>query len=165
MSAALLAEANWHVSTTWVDLGQPAKARERAASSAIARHFELTWSPVAVSPLPVPSRGEIPGRNDLLVTLALASCPSTPVAIGIHAGSPYADNSSQWIASWNSLLDAEYSGAVGLITPLIDMHKSEVIELAKRLDVPIELTYSCEAADEPCGACASCLDRRGLDID
>ena len=163
VTAALLREAHWNVLATWVDLGQPARAREREASSAIAKHFGLAWSSITVSPFVAQPHGEIPGRNDLLVALALATAPKTPVAIGIHAGSPYPDNSPQWFGAWIDLLDVEYGGASGVMAPLLDMQKSEIIGLAERLDVPIGLTYSCEAADEPCGTCASCLDRRGLD--
>jgi len=163
VTAALLREAHWRVLATWVDLGQPARARERTASSAIAKHFGLQWSPITVSPFAAPPHGEIPGRNDLLVTLALASAPKTPVAIGVHAGSPYPDNSPQWFEAWTDLLDVEYGGKCGVMAPLLGMQKSEVIGLAQRLNVPLGLTYSCEAADDPCGTCASCLDRWGLD--
>ncbi len=47
-----------------------------------------------------------------------------------------------------------------IILPLIDKDKAEVIRLGNSLGVPFELTWSCYYdAAEPCGACASCLER------
>jgi 7-cyano-7-deazaguanine synthase len=44
------------------------------------------------------------------------------------------------------------------------MNKSDVIQLALDLNVPLELTWSCyEEEDEygnPCGKCKACLERK-----
>jgi len=41
------------------------------------------------------------------------------------------------------------------------MNKTQVVAAGKRFGVPYEITWSCyEGGDEPCGKCATCLDRR-----
>lgn len=49
---------------------------------------------------------------------------------------------------------------VKIKTPLIDKSKKEIVELAKRLKAPLELTWSCyKGGKRPCGVCDSCLLR------
>jgi 7-cyano-7-deazaguanine synthase in queuosine biosynthesis len=44
--------------------------------------------------------------------------------------------------------------------PLLDIAYPQIIKLAKRLDVPLEYTWSCTAAGpEPCGRCPQCRFR------
>lgn len=51
-------------------------------------------------------------------------------------------------------------GEVALEMPFIDMDKSEIIGLGLRLDVPLELTWSCYyGGDRPCDACEQCSSR------
>jgi 7-cyano-7-deazaguanine synthase len=49
-----------------------------------------------------------------------------------------------------------------LLAPFVQWSKADVYSLALRLDVPLGLTHSCEASDEPCGSCRSCVDREAL---
>jgi 7-cyano-7-deazaguanine synthase len=50
---------------------------------------------------------------------------------------------------------------IELLLPLLTLNKSEVIKLARDLNVPIELTWSCYSDGEnPCGRCSSCIKRR-----
>lgn len=160
---ALLCRTSLKVEAVWVDYGQPAATAERSASRTIAAHYALQWSDVSVRGLAPPRAGEIPGRNDLLVTIARSAAPESSVAIGIHAGVPYFDCSPTWVAAWQAKLDAEHFGAVQLLAPLLHMSKVEVFRLARRLRVPLEAAFSCEASNEPCGSCPSCKDRVGLD--
>ncbi len=56
------------------------------------------------------------------------------------------------------------SGATGnlfkIIAPLENKTKAQIIKTAKRLNVPLELTWSCyNGGRKPCGRCASCLIR------
>jgi 7-cyano-7-deazaguanine synthase len=47
-----------------------------------------------------------------------------------------------------------------VLTPLRNHNRRQTIQLGKKLGVPFELSWSCEAAGEkPCGACAKCLAR------
>lgn len=50
---------------------------------------------------------------------------------------------------------------IKIVNPLIDYSKAEVLKLALRLKVPLELTWSCyEDARAPCGRCRGCRTRR-----
>jgi len=59
-------------------------------------------------------------------------------------------------------LDFHTSGELVVAVPFVAMTKSEVYQVASRLEVPIQLTYSCEAGISPCGVCLSCMDREAL---
>jgi 7-cyano-7-deazaguanine synthase len=157
--AALLVEETWSVEAVFVDYGQLAVRDERAASGQIARHYSLAWAEVTVNGLVVPRFSEVRGRNDLLLAAAAAVSAADAVSIGTHAGTSYADCSPDHAAAWQGLLDAEYGGSRRLLAPLQSMTKLQVLAMARELEVPLSLTYSCEDADGPCGRCTSCTDR------
>lgn len=160
--ASLLTESGRTVSALFVDYGQPASRAERAASTAVAAHLGLVWREVGVVGLVVPASGEIAGRNDLLLATAAAAAPGCDVALGVHAGTGYADCSPAHRDAWQALLDRQHGGTVRLLAPLIDLGKPEVLALALDSGVPYGLTHSCEAGDVACGRCRSCRDREVL---
>jgi 7-cyano-7-deazaguanine synthase len=160
--AALLAP-NEEVKALFVDYGQPAASAERSSSTAIARHFGLAYREAAVNGITVPTGGEIPGRNDLLIALAAAVEPNVNIAVGVHGGSDYADCSPEFIENWQVSLDLQHGGTVRVTAPLINLTKADVIALGRDLAVPLALTYSCERSSSPCHSCRSCVDRADVD--
>jgi len=49
---------------------------------------------------------------------------------------------------------------INVLTPIIDMSKSDIVRLGVKLGVPFELTWSCyRNNDTACGKCDSCLRR------
>jgi 7-cyano-7-deazaguanine synthase len=66
---------------------------------------------------------------------------------------------------FGSKLWTQYEVPIGVETPIIELSKSEIVELAVRLKVPLEHTWSCyEGGDVPCGVCDSCILRaRGFE--
>ena len=59
-----------------------------------------------------------------------------------------------------SKIGAQYDIPFQIETPLIDMSKADIVRLARDLDAPLHLTWSCYAAGpRPCGVCDSCLLR------
>lgn len=160
--ACMLGRDGWCVQAIWVDYGQAAASAERSASQDLASHYRLDWRQIKMDGMNVPLGGEVPGRNDMLVATARACMPGTSVAIGVHAGTSYADCAAQWVDGWRTLLDWQHGGAVSLLAPLVSLRKPEVLALAKEYDVPIILTHSCDAGPVPCGQCLSCLDRQML---
>lgn len=163
-SAVVLALlANRSPTAVWVDYGQPSAAAEREASEALARHYAAPWSTVRIGGLEPPAAGVFSARNDLLVAAARTAAGGSSVAVGVHAGTGYADCSPTWAAAWQSLLDAQDGGRTGLLAPLLELTKAEVLRLAWDLAVPLAMTHSCEASSIPCGRCSSCLDRQGVD--
>ena len=163
--ASLLRTEGWLTSAIWVDYGQPAVKAEREASRSLAEHFGLEWQEAVVRGFVVPPKGEVQGRNDMLVATARACTPGINLAIGVHAGTSYADCSPQWLAAWNRLLDIQHAGAVALLAPLANLDKPATLALARDYEVPLQLTYSCEAGITPCGTCLSCVDRQVGNVD
>lgn len=160
--AGLLADAGVPASALFVDYGQPAGVAEQAASRAVAAHLTLPWRKITVTGLAVPAAGEIAGRNDLLLATAAAAAPGCDLAVGVHAGTGYADCSPAHRDAWQALLDRQHAGTVRILAPLLDLSKGEVLALAADSGIPFALTHSCEAGDRPCGGCRSCLDREVL---
>lgn len=148
-----------------VDYGQPGALHERTAARAIGDHYSIKLHEAVVRGVAVSSAGYIPGRNVLLVSVAMASVAPTSglIALGIHAGAHYADCSPGFIGACQSLADVYYSGAVRMASPFVDWSKADIVTLAKEIHVPLDLTYSCEAGGATaCGSCLSCLDRARL---
>ena len=160
---ALLKRAGRAPTALWIDYGQPAAIAELRASEALAELYGAAWSRVDVRGLAPPAAGEFPGRNDLLVATAGAFGGGAPVAIGVHAGTGYADCSPGWLHGWQAHLAAQRPGEGTLLAPLIDASKADVLALARELAVPTDLAYSCETGSEPCARCSSCMDRAGSD--
>ena len=51
-------------------------------------------------------------------------------------------------------------GAIRVVTPLISMHKAEIVTLGLELGAPFDLTWSCyQREDRACGVCDSCVLR------
>lgn len=160
--ATLLLQGGRPTSALFVDYGQPAARAELTASRAVAGHLGVAWRQVAVAGLAVPASGETPGRNDLLLAVAAAAAPGCDLAVGVHAGTGYADCSPAHRDAWQALLDRQHGGTLRVLAPLIDLGKAEVLGLAADSAVPFSLTHSCEAGNDPCGRCLSCLDREVL---
>ncbi|MCP4649105.1 MAG: 7-cyano-7-deazaguanine synthase QueC [PVC group bacterium] len=46
---------------------------------------------------------------------------------------------------------------ISIIAPLVNKNKAQIIKMAKKLGVPLELTWSCyNGGKSPCGVCDSC---------
>jgi 7-cyano-7-deazaguanine synthase len=160
---SLAREGERNVTALFIDYGQPAASRERIASGLVATHYGISGRHVSCNGMHF-GPGEIRGRNALLVHMALLSLvqQSGRIILGIHAGTPYRDCSPEFVRVMQDSLDFHTGGRVSLVAPFIDHSKSEVYGIARRLGVPVGLTYSCEAGNEPCGGCLSCRDRQAM---
>ena len=162
---ALALTVSWQreCTTLFVDYGQAAASAEALASAAIAGHYGVERRVLAIDG-PSFGSGEVRGRNAFLVHAALLTFPagSGCIVIGIHAGTGYRDCDPDFVALMQRSLDFHTGGAIALVAPFVDASKSSVFALAREADIPIELTFSCEAGAEPCGECFSCRDRQSL---
>lgn len=151
------------VSALFVDYGQAAANGEEAAVQAVCSHFGVCLRTASSRGMTF-GGGEIRGRNAFLLHIALMnfSWTSGSVLIGLHAGTGYRDCSPEFVELIRRSFDFHTGGAVDIGAPFIDWSKSDVYRLALEIGVPVDLTYSCEVADAPCGTCASCLDREAL---
>jgi 7-cyano-7-deazaguanine synthase len=112
----------------------------------------------------------VPGRNTVFLAIALSLAEAKgakAIYLGINAidYSGYPDCRPEYLAAWQNL--AALSSKVGiegkpieLIAPLIYDSKTDIVERAIRLAVPIAKTWSCYLGEErPCGKCDSCRIR------
>ncbi len=129
----------------------------------------------------------VPARNTIFLSFALALAEvrgATDIFIGVNAldYSGYPDCRPDYIDAYTRMAnlatragveqDRHGSGPLVIHTPLLDLHKSEIIALAVELGVDLATTISCYDPDgdgRACGRCDACLlradgfGRAGLD--
>jgi len=77
----------------------------------------------------------------------------------LHDRVGFPDTTPEFIASFEAAAQKGVKKDIKIITPFVNSTKKEIVEIAKRLNVPIEKTYSCYEAEE-CGVCLSCVERK-----
>jgi 7-cyano-7-deazaguanine synthase len=109
----------------------------------------------------------VPARNTIFLSFALAyaeTLNAERVYIGVNAldYSGYPDCRPDYIQAMQEVFrlgtkQGREGNAIAILTPLIHLKKTEIIQLGDRLGVPWELTWSCYAGGElACGVCDSC---------
>ncbi|MCY7333382.1 MAG: 7-cyano-7-deazaguanine synthase QueC [Pseudanabaena sp. CAN_BIN31] len=161
-------------------------ARQVATALHIGEHFIMDvnlaqWGGSALTdaridvPIAGVQSGEIPityvpGRNTVFIAIALSLAEAKgaeAIYLGINAVdySGYPDCRPEYLAAFQKL--AALSSKVGvegnapkLVAPLVMDSKVDIVRRARRLGVPIELTWSCyQGGEVPCGVCDSCRIR------
>jgi len=151
----------------FVDYRQAAAKNEYGAARLIADTLGIPLSVYRVRGGRRFSEGELVGRNAFLVSSALflSSLETGLLAIGIHAGTPYFDCSEGFFNSMARLVAEQTDGRVNLVAPFLFWSKKDVFDYFLSTALPLNATYSCEAGLKlPCGKCASCRDRRALNV-
>ncbi len=109
----------------------------------------------------------VPGRNTVLLSLAV-SLADAEGAEAIVIGANILDYSGYPDCRGPYLRAMEKAATLGtkrgtsgkrlrVLAPLIRLDKAGIVRLARRLKVPIGLTWSCyRGGRKPCGACDSC---------
>jgi 7-cyano-7-deazaguanine synthase len=152
------------VSGLFIDYGQPAAKHEIAAVSRLATVLHLPVATVTVNGIAI-NRGFIRGRNALLLQLGLMHSADECgiVALGVHAGTSYADCSPYFIYEAQRMFNIYMDGAIQVDAPFLAWTKREIWEFLLKYDAPVDLTYSCErGGDQPCNQCLSCQDIHAL---
>jgi 7-cyano-7-deazaguanine synthase len=111
----------------------------------------------------------VPARNTIFLSLALALAEARgahDLGIGVNAldYSGYPDCRPDFVAKFGELANlATREGVEGrpfqLHTPLLELSKEDILQLAFDLGVPVEDTLSCydpTTQAEPCGLCDAC---------
>lgn len=156
----------------YVCYGQPARREEYTAAKELCDAFDVRlgtgYSEMRLAKMAAPARAPgpriVPGRNGILLWSAVnfaKSIGSKEIHIGCTRDDvEYADCSEQFIASISA--STEISDGIKVTAPLIGHSKSEIVEWARAVDVPLELTWSCYSpvGAHPCGACNACNARR-----
>ena len=75
--------------------------------------------------------------------------------------SGYPDCRPEYYRAFNEVVKAgTKDGAIRVVTPLIAMHKAQIVTLGLELQAPFDLTWSCyQREDRACGVCDSCVLR------
>jgi len=147
-----------------VSYGHLAHREELSAARAFALHYGVPVRHIDVGKLSSVSSGEISGRNGMLLAIGhMIAAGRGVIGIGIHAGTPYADCSLDFVGAVQSVFDVTTNGSLRVDAPFVTMSKPEVYELAVAYGVPINLTWSCEReGPDPCLQCLSCKDRTAV---
>lgn len=112
----------------------------------------------------------VPFRNGLFLScaaaIALSIYPDDEVKLycGMHAddaaGNAYPDCSPIFNKHINLAIYYGSGKKVKVVSPLVKLNKTQVVEKGLKLKVPYHLTWSCyEGRDKACGKCGTCIDR------
>ena len=110
----------------------------------------------------------VPFRNGLFLSAAASVALGRGCEIlyyGAHrddrADIAYPDCSPEFVAAMDKAIYEGSGGQLSVSAPFIDWSKAEIVKRGLTLGVAYELTWSCyEGEEKPCGACATCIDRR-----
>lgn len=153
-----------NVWAVFFDYEQPAR-RETLASQAIAEHYGVTWCGSSFSAISSGHWGfhewtdmskpeQVVLRNRNAMFLSIASVYGGTLWIGATKSDQevFEDCRRPFFDTMEKAL------GVNIETPLIGMTKREVVDEARRLDVPMDLCISCYKGTG-CGRCLACQER------
>ncbi len=115
----------------------------------------------------------VPFRNGIFLSIAGAIAEkekAEAIYIGVveEDSSGYPDCSESFITSMQYAIDkgTKPETFIKLKTPLVHLKKEEIVREAKKMQVPLEKTWSCyESGEKACGVCDSCrLRLKGFEI-
>jgi len=109
----------------------------------------------------------VPFRNGIFLAIATAIAEkenAKAIYIGVvqEDSSGYPDCTNIFINSISKAINegTKKDTKIEIITPLINLNKSQIVQKAMKLNVPLELTWSCYKEEyEACGICDSCRSR------
>jgi 7-cyano-7-deazaguanine synthase len=190
VTAAIANEEVDELAFLHVSYGQRTEERERRAFEDIADHYEveqrlvvslkhlaqiggssLTDKNIAVSSANVSGSGiptsYVPFRNAHLLSIATSWAEvigASTIYIGAVAedSSGYPDCRPDFYEAFQQVITrgTKPETQIEIRTPVIELKKSEIVELGQTLKSPFELTWSCyKESDEACGECDSCALR------
>ena len=190
VTAALAHEENAEVAFLHVSYGQRTEARERRAFAELADRFSVHKRlavsieslkaiggssltdddmPVTEADLIAPGipTSYVPFRNAHMLAIA-TSWAETIGAQRIYIGavaedsSGYPDCRPEFYEAFQRAIDAgtKPETRIEIVTPVIHLTKSQIVRRGVELGAPLELTWSCYAAEDlACGRCDSCALR------
>ena len=112
----------------------------------------------------------VPGRNTIFISVALSYAEAINaelIGLGVNAldYSGYPDCRPDYINKFQELAylankRGRENNPIKLWTPLLDLNKEEIFQLALDNHVPLDKTWSCYSGNsKPCGKCDSCRIR------
>ena len=106
----------------------------------------------------------VPFRNGIFLSITAAIAEkegATAMYIGVvqEDSSGYPDCTDEFIADMKKAINqgTKKDTHIDILTPLVHLSKAQIVQEAKKLNVPLEHTWSCyKEEDEACGVCDSC---------
>lgn len=104
----------------------------------------------------------VPNRNGLFLNIAGSFADSYGydyILIGANKeeGQTFPDNTQDFIDAVNSEFEFSTQKRPKVVAPLINYNKNDIVMLALKSGVPLELTMSCyNGGEKHCGICESC---------
>jgi len=140
----------YQVNALFIDYGQYDSEKESIAANDVARHYNIPLSRIIIRSIAV-KEGYIPGRNAVLLSLALMNCPFTQgiIALGIHSGTRYQDCSPKFESLMQKIYFLYEEGRIRIDAPFLKWDKSEIVDYAKMIEIPLQLTFSTNPNDMP----------------
>lgn len=158
--------------------GQKAEKLERQAVEQICKTLHLKPEIIDVSGLRLIPSGLtdpdispvtqpiFPCRNLLFLTLAAAYATTKAIdviAVGFLGDSLFPDQTKEFVKKAEIIISDAVGNRISILVPFIELNKLEVIRLAKKYNISLDITYSCYAGTTPpCGNCLSCIDRKNI---
>lgn len=114
----------------------------------------------------------VPARNTIFLSFALSyaeAIGAKTIFIGANAidFSGYPDCRPKFFKAFQKVIETGTKAKkIKIEAPLLRLTKPQIVRLAIKLKVPIELTWSCyQGGDKPCGVCDACrLREKGLSL-
>lgn len=115
----------------------------------------------------------VPFRNGIFLSIATAiaekeGCEVIAIGVVEEDSSGYPDCRDAFIQSFqqSANLGTKETTHIQIEMPLVHLQKSQIVQEALRLNIPLHLTWSCyQNEDKACGACDSCrLRLRGFEL-
>ncbi len=106
----------------------------------------------------------VPFRNGIFLSITAAIAEkegATAMYIGVvqEDSSGYPDCTDEFINDMKKAINqgTKKDTHIDILTPLVHLSKAQIVQEAKKLNVPLEHTWSCyKEEDEACGICDSC---------
>lgn len=108
----------------------------------------------------------VPGRNLVFTSIATSFAESEGAEIIIvgwdkEEAVNFPDNSREFLTNFNKTIAIGSKDNIEIKAPLIELNKKEIVKLGKKLQAPMDLSYSCYVGENVhCGSCESCLRRK-----
>lgn len=195
VTAALMAEQGYRLNMLHTRYGQRTEEKELECFHRLADHFRaarrlvvdlrhlaliggssLTDTHIEISPAKLDSKeiptSYVPFRNANILAVGTSWAEvigATAIAIGAveEDSSGYPDCREEFFRAFQKGIDlgTRPETSVTIQTPVLHMSKGDIVRTARRLDAPLEMTWSCyRRTDYPCGECDSCALRlRGFE--
>jgi len=108
----------------------------------------------------------VPNRNGLFINIAACFAESLGAGLIItgfnrEEGATFPDNSAPFVLAVNEALAYSCATLVRVVSYTQRLDKVEIVQLGRRLGVPLSWIWSCyRGGEQPCGRCESCLRHR-----